>query len=261
MEPFGVTIVKRGGCLYKAIVGKGKKSSSKEAPKQVGECPHEKLVALSSGSHKFICNFCGIKAGRREGKYSSSFQECSHNDLGFLEGGSHKFFCKYCGALVGLRNKEEPKSDTSRSQKIHFCSKCGALINGDTNFCQSCGTRIKKANEFQDINLRLLADNRKDPLLEHSIPKKSHDGFVGIILVVLLALVVGGIIIASHSSSSSSAASAESTGHWAQHCIGVWVPNPNYDPNWQSDGTGGQGGTSMPNVYQQQCSQAYVQGP
>ena len=95
MEPFGVTIVKRGGCLYKAIVGKGKKSSSKEAPKQVGECPHEKLVALSSGSHKFICNFCGIKAGRREGKYSSSFQECSHNDLGFLEGGSHKFFCKY----------------------------------------------------------------------------------------------------------------------------------------------------------------------
>lgn len=242
-------------------MGKGKKSSSKEVPKKVGECPHEKLVALSCGSHKFICNFCGIKVGRREGNYSSNFQECPHNDLGFLEGGSHKFYCKSCGALVELRKNEESSSDVSRSQRNHFCSRCGGLINGDPSFCQSCGTRIKRTNEFQDINLGLVTENSKDALLEHSIPTKSHGAFVGVILVVLLALVVGGIIIASHSSSSSSAASAESTGHWVQHCIGVWVPNPNYDPNWQSDGTGGQGGTSMPNVYQQQCSQAYVQGP
>ena len=176
-----------------------------------------------------------------------------------------EFRCSYCGA--------------EKREAARFCYSCGnkhakpvaplqdfskkpdckhpdlkTMVSGRL-YCLSCGNYISSLTGFPQP-APVVANG------EHQVPRFTNGQKVAA-LSALGGLAIIAVIVASSGGESSSQGTSKTqrTGHWVQNCIGTWVPNPNFDPYWQSDGTGGQGGTSQPNVYQRQCAQVFVQGP
>ena len=60
--------------------------------------------------------------------------------------------CPYCGNdfqtiskenKVKLKEKDEVEKKEGKSRKTNFCTKCGAILEGDSKFCSQCGTKLR----------------------------------------------------------------------------------------------------------------------
>ncbi len=195
-----------------------------------------------SGTAKF-CPSCGFSIKKKAEVFFCV--ECGKKNPKSLKK------CKHCGESQATYRAPESVECT------HAEFSPGRTPDG-TRICKQCKARVGDSNAIESLQIAI------NSVKEVTNTGKYLWGGAAILLIGLILVFaskgnssykIGG------ESSSQGTSTTQRTGHWVQNCIGTWVPNPNFDPYWQSDGTGGQGGTSQPNVYQRQCTQVFVQGP
>jgi len=212
-----------------------------------------------------FCPGCGTPALNQSEQMPSGFssetkvlgpKECLH-EKAVQQEAVDRIFCSGCNSFVNMGTWEaEPYEGHKFERCNHLRIAPGIRGPHREPMCSECGVLLKR-----DISLK---EDKRPLMVEETGKPKWPLWVAAAALLLIVILSVNHSSSVGNTSSSSGASTSSNTGskgHWAQNCITVWVPNPNYDPNWQTDSTGGQGGTSSTTIPQQQCAQTYVTNP